>query len=231
MNEFSISNKSAVSKILVTLLLVLTALGPAQSKDAKKPNIIFILVDDMGYGDLGSYGQTHIKTPHLDRMAKNGLLFRNFYAGSTVCAPSRCALMTGKHTGTAYIRGNGYAGGDDIPLRKEEQTLAEVLKPVGYRTGLFGKWGLGKYGTEGSPEIQGWDEFYGVIGQVAAHYQRPQQLSQLKNGVISDVAVPSGTYANEAFFRESPRLYQGKPKGAVLHVPLTHCPACGVATT
>lgn len=128
------------------------------------PNIILILADDLGYGDLGSYGQARIKTPHLDRLAAEGMRFRQFYAGSTVCAPSRCALMTGRHTGHARIRGNA-----KVPLLAEDVTLAEVLKQAGYRTGLIGKWGLGDQGTPGLPHKQGFDEFVGYLDQTHAH--------------------------------------------------------------
>ena len=113
---------------------------------AERPNIIFILADDLGYGELGCYGQKQIQTPNLDRMAAEGMRFTDCYAGSTVCAPSRCTLMTGLHTGHARIRGN-----DPVPLRPEDVTVAEILKPAGYATALIGKWGLGEAGTSGIP--------------------------------------------------------------------------------
>src|SRR5882724_5551442 len=102
----------------------------------RKPSIVLIVADDLGYGDLGCYGQTKIKTPNLDKLAAEGVRFTDFYAGSTVCAPSRCALMTGLHTGHAYVRGNA-----SLPLRLQDQTVAEVLKEAGYHTALIGKWG------------------------------------------------------------------------------------------
>jgi arylsulfatase A-like enzyme len=124
------------------VVLSLAGARGAQSASApavpSRPNIIFILADDLGYGDLGCYGQTKIKTPNLDKLAAGGIRFTSFYAGSTVCAPSRCALMTGLHTGHCLIRGN-----DRVPLRPQDLTVAEVLKQVGYRNGLVGKWGLG----------------------------------------------------------------------------------------
>ena len=131
---------------------------------ARKPNIIFILADDLGYGDLGCYGQTKIKTPNLDKLAAEGMRFTNFYAGSTVCAPSRCALMTGLHTGHAFIRGNAA-----VALRPQDLTVAEVLKQAGYRTALIGKWGLGNPNTTGVPQKKGFDEFLGYLDQVHAH--------------------------------------------------------------
>ena len=123
------------------LLLLLTAAVAAQPR---KPNIIFILADDLGYGDLGSYGQTKIRTPFLDQMAKEGMRFTQFYAGSPVCAPSRCVLMTGKHGGHAFIRDNKeWKPEGQYPIPASEVTIAELLKQKGYATGGFGKWGLG----------------------------------------------------------------------------------------
>jgi arylsulfatase A-like enzyme len=137
--------------------------GPAAST-AHKPSIIFILADDLGYGDLGCYGQTRIKTPNLDQLAADGIRFTNFYAGSTVCAPSRCTLMTGFHTGHGLIRGNS-----TLALRPQDLTVAEVLKQAGYHTGLIGKWGLGNPNTTGVPQKKGFDEFLGYLDQVHAH--------------------------------------------------------------
>ena len=133
------------------------------SKD--KPNIVFIVVDDMGWADLGCYGSKQIKTPNIDTMAAQGVKFTDAYSGCTVCAPARSVLMTGKHMGHTSVRGN--TGG--IPIRDEDVTVAEVLKKAGYATGGFGKWGLGDVGTAGVPERQGFDEFYGYYHQVHAH--------------------------------------------------------------
>ena len=135
------------------------------------PNIIFIIADDLGYGDLGSYGQARIKTPHIDRLAREGVRFTNFYAGSTVCAPSRSVLMTGQHTGHTHIRGNG-----KINLRLAHVTVAEVLKSAGYATGLMGKWGLGHEGSNGLPTRQGFDQFFGYLDQHHAHNYYPSFL-------------------------------------------------------
>src|SRR6266436_4203338 len=123
-------------------------LSPLQARllAKHKPNILFILADDLGYGDLGCYGQTRIKTPNIDRLAAEGLRFTQCYAGTTVCAPSRCALITGLHTGHATVRGNAF-----VPLRAQDVTVAEVLKRAGYTTALIGKWGLGEPGTSGVP--------------------------------------------------------------------------------
>jgi len=143
----------------------------------KKPNIIFILADDLGYGDIGCYGQTKIKTPYLDRMANEGMKFTQFYAGSTVCAPSRCSLMTGFHTGHCEIRGNKeHQPEGQHPISASAVTVAELLKTVGYTTGAMGKWGLGGPGTEGVPEKQGFDLFFGYNCQREAHFYYPEHL-------------------------------------------------------
>jgi uncharacterized sulfatase len=138
---------------------------------AAPPNIIFVLADDLGYGDLGSYGQELIATPRLDQLAASGLRFTQFYAGATVCAPSRCVLMTGLHTGHCYIRGNSRDS-----LRPADVTVAEVLQRAGYTTALMGKWGLGQEGSTGIPTRQGFDEFFGYLDQHHAHNYYPSFL-------------------------------------------------------
>ena len=142
-----------------------------QAARAPKPNIIFVLADDLGYGDLGCYGQKVIRTPHLDRMAAEGMRFTDCYAGSTVCAPSRCVLMTGQHTGHCLVRGNAR-----VPLRPDEITVAKVLKQSGYATGLVGKWGLGEADSTGIPNRQGFDTFFGYLNQAHAHNYYPEFL-------------------------------------------------------
>lgn len=163
--------------LISALVFCATGFYRAGAAERAKPNIIFILADDMGYGELGSYGQQKMKTPNLDRMAREGLRFTRFYAGSTVCAPSRSVLMTGQHTGHTTVRGN--AGQKDRRpqmLRAEDVTVAEVLKGAGYRTGLIGKWGLGLPGDEGHPNAQGFDYFYGYLSQHHAHNHFPDHL-------------------------------------------------------
>ncbi|HEY3440515.1 MAG TPA: arylsulfatase [Paludibaculum sp.] len=145
----------------------------AQRGAAAQPNIVFVLADDLGYGDLGCYGQTRIQTPNIDRLAAEGMRFTSTYAGSTVCAPSRCCLMTGKHTGHARTRGNK---SPDLPLRPGDITVAEVLKSAGYRTGLFGKWSLGELGSTGYPNAKGFDEWFGYFSQLHAHNYYPEHL-------------------------------------------------------
>jgi arylsulfatase A-like enzyme len=134
------------------------------SAPVRKPNIILILADDLGYGDLGCYGQAKIKTPNIDKLAAEGIRFTEFYAGNTVCAPSRCALMTGMHNGHARIRGNS-----GVALRPEDRTVAELLQRAGYHTALIGKWGLGNENTPGVPQKKGFDEFVGYLDQTHAH--------------------------------------------------------------
>src|SRR5688500_3020096 len=143
----------------------------AKLKANKKPNIIFILADDLGYGDLGCYGQKLVQTPNLDRVAAQGMRFTQFYAGSTVCAPWRCCLMTGLDTGHALIRGNAKSG-----PRPADVSVARVMRRSGYATGLFGKWGLGTEGGTGVPTKQGFDQFYGYLDQTHAHNYYPAFL-------------------------------------------------------
>lgn len=159
----------------VCLIALLTFTHSAST--AEKPNVIFILADDLGYGDLGCYGQKKIRTPNLDRMASEGMRFVQFYAGSTVCAPSRSVLMTGQHLGHTTVRGN--AGKNNLEaqtLREDDVTVAEVLKSAGYSTGLIGKWGLGEVGSAGHPNRQGFDEYFGFLNQAHAHNHYPGYL-------------------------------------------------------
>ncbi len=150
-------------------------------QSSQKTNIIYIMADDMGYGDAGCYGQEIIKTPHIDKMASEGIKFTQHYAGTSVCAPSRCVLMTGKHTGHAVVRGNKQAEPHgQMPIPDETVTVAELLKDGGYVTGMIGKWGLGITGSEGDPNKQGWDFFYGYTDQVLAHNYYPEYL--IRNG-------------------------------------------------
>jgi len=145
--------------------------------EGSKPNIIYILADDLGYGDLSCNGQKRFQTPNLDKMAAGGMLFTQHYSGATVCAPSRSALMTGQHTGHTPIRGNKeWKPEGQWPLKTDALTVAEMLKQAGYTTGAFGKWGLGYPGSEGDPNQQGFDEFYGYNCQRMAHNYYPGHL-------------------------------------------------------
>jgi len=145
-------------------------LAPRSLGAARRPNIIWIMADDLGYGDLGCYGQTKIRTHNIDRLRTEGLKFTNAYAGCTVCAPSRSVLMTGFHGGHTTVRSNG--GG--VPLRPADVTVASLLKNAGYATGIFGKWGLGDTGTGSEPNDKGFDEFVGFLHQAHAHFHFPR---------------------------------------------------------
>jgi arylsulfatase len=166
----------ALATILLTVALTgsITAYG---QDGPKPPNIVLIVADDLGYGELGCYGQKKIRTPRLDQMAKEGLRFTQFYSGSPVCAPSRCVLMTGKHAGHAAIRDNRERPPEgQEPLPADEVTIAELLKAKGYATGMIGKWGLGAHDTTGGPLKQGFDSFLGYICQAKAHNHYPISL-------------------------------------------------------
>ena len=173
--------------VCIAALLCVPAFSAQQSQ--VKPNIILVMADDLGWKELGSYGQTKIRTPHLDKMAKEGMRFTQFYAGAPVCGPTRCNLMTGKHAGHAVIRANGEIRsnehtkngatifGGQTPLPSDEITIAEVLKSKGYATGCFGKWGLGIGGSTGDPLKKGFDRFYGYNCQRHAHNYYPKYLN------------------------------------------------------
>ena len=198
-------------------LVVLSLLdcGFTSAKDHRLPNIVLIVADDLGYGELGCYGQAIIKTPNLDRMAVEGMRFTQFYSGSPVCAPSRCTLMTGKHTGHAATRNNGdprylqhlrekfgWEFKGQYPLPEEEVTLAEVLKSRGYATAAIGKWGLGHFGTTGDPNLQGVDLFYGFNDQRHAHNHYPRFLwrNRLKEPLPgNDRSLHGETYSQDKF--------------------------------
>ena len=164
---------------LLSAIFLIAAVSCASSKEEEvleKPNIIYILADDLGYGDLSFLGQTKFKTPHIDKLAAQGMVFTQHYAGTTVCAPSRSALMTGLHTGHTQVRGNRGLNGGQFPLKEGTQTLATLLKEAGYATGAFGKWGLGYPGSEGEPLNQGFDVFFGFNSQTIAHNYYPREL-------------------------------------------------------
>jgi len=160
------------------LALAVTALAASlTAAERRPPNIIYIMADDLGPGDIGPFGQQKIRTPSLDRLAAEGTCFDQFYAGAAVCSPTRCVLMTGVHLGHATIRGNkGRAGLERVPLRAADVTVAEVLKSAGYTTALSGKWGLGEPGTEGVPNRQGFDRFLGYLNNDLAEFHHPEKI-------------------------------------------------------
>ncbi len=207
-------------RIYAALVVSLVAMIATSNAATERPNVIFILADDLGYGDLGSYGQEVIHTPRLDRMAAEGVRFTQFYAGATVCAPSRSVLMTGQHMGHTHVRGN--AGGPDMTaqsLRAEDLTVAEVLKSAAYSTALFGKWGLGEVGSEGHPLRQGFDEFFGYLNQVHAHNYYPeflwrnlakvplrnkvQRVDRIYGGFAGGWATERNEYSHDVIMREA----------------------------
>jgi arylsulfatase A-like enzyme len=189
--------------------LVSSALGASK----RKPNIIFILADDLGYGNLGCYGQKHFETPHLDAMAQEGLRFTDCYSGSTVCAPSRCCLMTGFHTGHARVRGN-----KRHPLLPEDKTVAEYMKEAGYTTGIIGKWGLAEPGTTGVPNRKGFDFWYGFLNQHYAHNYFPSFLWRNEKRDFFERT----TYAHDAFMTETFNfIRQNKDNPFFLYLPYT----------
>jgi len=200
---------------------------------APKPNVILILADDLGYGEVGCYGQKTIRTPNIDRIAADGMRFTQFYAGSTVCAPSRSVLMTGQHMGHTRVRGNSSKPGAQ-ELRDEDVTVAEVLSQSGYATGLVGKWGLGEVETEGHPNRQGFGYFFGFLNQTHAHNHFPDHLWRnsdrvpLPNDLVAVGTVGAGyatetvVYADDLFFDEAAKFVeQHRDEPFFLEIALT----------
>jgi arylsulfatase A len=189
--------RAACLLLLILNFLSLGAQQPLLSKKDQRPNIIYIYADDLGYAELGAYGQQKIKTPNLDRIAKEGIRFTQHYTGTPVCAPARCMLMTGRHGGHSYIRGNYELGGfgdslegGQMPLPEGAFTIGHLMQQAGYKTGAIGKWGLGMHTSTGDPNKQGFDYFYGYLCQKQAHNYYPTHLwengkwDQLNNPVI-----------------------------------------------
>jgi arylsulfatase A-like enzyme len=177
-------NMRPLTKYAIIVVTAWLAGFAMRTEGSERPNMIFIMADDLGYADLGCYGQNEIQTPCIDRLAAEGVRFTQCYAGSTVCAPSRSVLMTGRHTGHTTVRGNfgkggvqGLGGGQGrVPLRAEDVTVAEIFKQAGYATGMTGKWGLGEPNTTGLPNDQGFDEWFGYLNQRRAHTYYPDYL-------------------------------------------------------
>lgn len=217
-----------VRKSLAVLLFVVLASIAAAA--ANKPNIIYILADDLGYGDLSCYGQQKFQTPHIDKLAEEGIKFTDHYAGSTVCAPSRCSLMTGLHTGHCRIRGNLR-----IPLEPQDVTVAELLQKAGYKTALIGKWGLGEPDTTGVPTKQGFDYFFGYLNQRHAHNYYPEflwkneQIKKLPNvvnykneGSLGGVSTNKEVYSNDLFITEAINfMMQNRTRPFFVYLALT----------
>lgn len=177
-----------------------TLLAALAQTRARKPNIIWMMADDMGYGDLGCYGQEHIKTPNMDRLASEGVRFTSAYAGSSVCAPCRSTLMTGQHSGHTRVRWNhSVKTKERVPLLPSDTTVAAVLKKAGYTTGITGKWGLGEPDTTGIPTLQGFDEWFGFLNQDHALEYYPDHLWRGPK----KVAIEKGAYATDLFALEA----------------------------
>jgi arylsulfatase len=232
---------------VVVFLACLASLVPSGHASAveqsRRPNIVLIIADDLGYGELGCYGQKIIQTPRLDELARQGLRFTQFYSGAPVCAPARCMLMTGMHSGHAAIRNNrqlkgkayrelnekyGWEYPGQEPLPGEQITVAELLKAQGYATAAIGKWGLGSVGTPGDPNQQGFDLFYGFLCQYQAHNHYPRFLwrNSVKELLPGNDTGPSGeTYAQDRFADEAldfiRRVASAGDKPFFLYLPLT----------
>lgn len=190
--------------ILITSSYVYCQSSSVENRSSKKPNIIFILADDLGYGDLGFNGQDKIKTPVLDKMAAEGIVFTRHYAGSTVCGPSRASLMTGKHTGNSPVRQNPKwtHSGQPVDLSLSDVTVAEELKRANYNTGIVGKWGLAENLKEGTPNLQGFDYFYGFNRHKNAHHYYPEGIWENENFIPIEGNVTQdkiGTYSQDLF--------------------------------
>jgi len=226
---------------IALLLTAIALIGPMAADGAeatRPPNIVYLLADDLGYNELGCYGQKWIKTPHIDRIAAEGIRFTQHYSGNAVCAPSRCCLMTGKHPGHAYIRDNGdpknlqdlkeqygWEFPGQFPIPDAEVTIAEILKRKGYATGAMGKWGLGHFGTTGDPNRQGFDLFYGFNCQRHAHNHFPRFL--WRNAVKevlpgNDRTLYGETYSQDKFTEVAMEFIRSnKQRPFFLYMPFT----------
>ncbi|WP_163322806.1 arylsulfatase [Draconibacterium mangrovi] len=204
-------SKLILPAILSLLLLACQPKTKTTDSQPARPNIIYILADDLGYGDLSCYGQTHFSTPNIDKLAANGMLFTQHYSGSTVCAPSRSTLMTGQHTGHTPVRGNKeWQPEGQYPMAASAVTVAEALKEAGYSTGAFGKWGLGYPGSEGDPNMQGFDEFYGYNCQRMGHNYYPYHLwhNQEKIVLEGNSGKKTESYGPELMHKEALRFIE-----------------------
>jgi arylsulfatase A-like enzyme len=208
---------SRLVQLFVAVSVCLFAPSLRAAEGGRRPNVVFMLADDLGYGDLGCYGQQKIRTPNVDRLAAEGMRFTQFYAGAPVCAPSRCTLLTGLHTGHAWIRDNGELPTEgQRPIPASTVTLAEVLKSGGYHTGIVGKWGLGGPGTEGEPNRQGFDFWFGYLCQREAHRYYPDHLWRNGDKVIlsQNENGGRGQYAHDLIAGEALKFLRDSAAGA-----------------
>ncbi|MBI5692482.1 MAG: arylsulfatase [Verrucomicrobia bacterium] len=198
------------ASLLLSLCTLLAAPALSAASTAapagSPPNIVFIMADDLGWGDIGPFGQRKIRTPHLDRMASEGTCFDQYYAGASVCSPTRSVLMTGQHTGHTRIRGNhGRAGVARVPLKAEDVTVAEVLKSAGYATAIAGKWGLGEPGNEGIPNRQGFDHWFGYLNNDLAEFYYPEKIWRNEEEITlaGNLGGRRGQYSNDLMTEEA----------------------------
>lgn len=221
-----------MTRILILLVLFGTmtsqtysiATAATAGDSPRKPNIVFIMADDLGYGEVGCFGQRILKTPHIDALAADGMRFTDVYSGSTVCAPSRCVLMTGLHTGHCLVRGNAR-----VPLRPQDVTVAEVFKQAGYVTGMFGKWGLGEPDSTGIPNRQGFDHWFGYLNQRNAHNYYPeflwkneQKFPLAGNVAKNQVASKKVTYSHDVVLDRTLKFLDAvHDRPFFLYVPFT----------
>jgi arylsulfatase A-like enzyme len=204
---------------LFLLGIALAGTTSLRAADAPRPNIVFLLADDAGYGDFGCYGQQRIKTPNVDRLAAEGMRFTQFYAGATVCSPSRATLMTGLHNGHGWIRAN-----DPKNIRPQDVVIPEVLKKAGYTTGIVGKWGIGVEGSDGVPNKKGFDFSYGYLNNHHAHNHYPSflwrngQKEMLPNVVPDELPTGAGVatkkvkYSDDLFGDEAVKFIEREGK-------------------
>src|SRR5688572_9080998 len=197
----SLCSVGCMRPLFAILFLALAATSFGQPA---KPNIIFILADDLGYGELGCYGQKLIQTPNIDRLAAEGMRFTQFYAGSTVCAPSRSVLMTGQHLGHTTVRGNaGPQNMEAQALRPDDVTVARLLQQTGYATAWVGKWGLGELESTGEPRKHGFDYYFGYLNQTHAHNHYPNfvlrtgEKVELPNDLVPLGSAPGSGYSTK----------------------------------
>ena len=195
---------------LTTIALFISAVANSASAEPSRPNIVFILADDLGYRELGSFGQEKIKTPNLDKLAREGMRLTQHYSGNAVCAPSRCVLMTGKDPGRAFVRNNRSTKPEgQYPIPESEVTIAELMKKAGYATGTFGKWGLGGPESTGRPLNQGVDRFFGYNCQAHAHSYYPSYLWDDDKHIklSNDPPVPGHASLADGADKSDPKSY------------------------
>ncbi len=213
-----------LNEVGLIFLMTVIVISGCMNKKSDKPNIILFMADDLGYGEVGCYGQNKINTPYIDRLAAEGIRFTQFYSGSPVCAPSRCVLLTGKHSGHAYIRNNQEVKPEgQLPIPENEITTAELLKSEGYTTAAIGKWGLGFPGSTGDPLNQGFDLFFGYNCQRQAHNYYPGYLWKNDQKIFlegNDRGITGKQYAADLMEKEALQfIRENKDRPFFLYYP------------